>query len=65
MKGIMIGEETGKPIGCIELSNTSQVETESKGKVAESDSDLDDDVGVAFQQAQKMLNISAKNNAKS
>ena len=44
LKGIVLAESVGKPIGVIELSNISQVKTELKGTVAQSDSELDDDV---------------------
>ena len=55
LKGIILDDTAGKPIGVIEVNNKSRVTVVRKAIVAESDSELDDDVDEAYSAASKRL----------
>lgn len=54
-----------RPIGTIELTNESETGTVLEGTVAESDSELDDDVDTTFNNMQQRMRYTASPNGKS
>jgi hypothetical protein len=65
LKGTLLDESAGKPMGVIEVSGKSVLATTREAELAASDSELDDDVDLAFESAQKRLRVAASPMSKS
>lgn len=59
LKGTLLDESAGKPLGVIEVSNNGIVATTRQTELAASDSELDGDVDQVFESAQKRLCLAA------